>query len=325
MMPRVTLLRAFIIATAWVAVAGGPAWALDYPVRPVRIVVGYAAGGAADLVARLVGQSLSDQLGQPFLIENRTGAGTNIATEAVAKAAPDGYTLLLISAANAINATLYDKLGFNFISDIAPVGTLGREPNAMVVHPSVPAKTFSEFIAYAKANPGRITMASGGVGAASHMSGAMLMMLAGVNMVHVPYRGAAPALGDLVGGQVQIYFSPLSSSIEYIRTHKLRALAVTTAARAAVLPDTPTVGEFIPGYEASQWYGIGVPAGTPAEIVARLGGEIDTAVADPKFNAKLADLGETAFTSSPAGFMKLIASETDKWAKVVKFTGAKAD
>jgi len=325
-MSRAAFLRALVIATAWLPVAGScAASALDYPTRPVRIVVGYAAGGSADLVARLVGQSLTDRLGQPFLIENRPGAGTNIATDAVVKAAPDGYTLLLISAANAINATLYDKLDFNFIRDIAPVATLGREPNAMVVHPSVPARTFAEFVAYAKANPGKVTMASGGIGAASHMSGAMLMMLAGVNMVHVPYRGAAPALGDLLGGQVQLYFSPISATIEYIRTQKLRALAVTTTTRAAVLPDVPTVGEFIPDFEASQWYGIGAPAALPAEILAKLSAEIGGAVADPKFAAKLADLGETAFASSPAAFRTLIAAETEKWAKVVKFTGAKAD
>jgi tripartite-type tricarboxylate transporter receptor subunit TctC len=324
MMARLWIIRA---AVAWVAclAAMGSAAALDYPTRPVRIVVGYAAGGAADLVARLAGQSLSEQFGQPFVIENRPGAGTNIATDTVAKAPPDGYTLLLISAANAINATLYDKLSFNFIRDIAPVATLGREPNVLAVHPSVPATTLPEFIAYVRANPGKVTMASGGVGAASHMSGEMFMMLTGVHMVHVPYRGAAPALADLLGGQVQVYFAPMSSAIEYIRSHKIRPLAVTLMQRSAVLPDIPAVSEVIPTYEASQWYGIGVPKNTPAEIVGKLAGQIDAAVADQKFKARLADLGEAAFVSSPAEFKKLIADETERWGKVVKFSGAKAD
>jgi tripartite-type tricarboxylate transporter receptor subunit TctC len=314
------------VAIAWVACfTAVSAMALDYPARPVRIVVGYAAGGPADLVARLAGQSLSEQFGQPFIIENRPGAGTNIATDMVAKSPPDGYTLLLISAANAINATLYDKLPFNFIRDIVPVATLGREPNVMSVHPSVPATTLPDFIAYVRANPGKVTMASGGVGAASHMSGAMFMMLTGVQMVHVPYRGAAPALADLLGGQVQLYFAPMSSAIEYIRSHKIRPLAVTLMQRSAVLPDIPAVSELIPDYEASQWYGIGAPKNTPAEIVDKLASQIDAAVADDKFKARLADLGEAAFVSSPAEFRKLIADETERWGKVVKFSGAKAD
>ena len=319
-------LRIVSFATACLACfAATAATALDYPTRPVRIVVGYAPGGAADLVARLAGQSLSERIGQPFVVENRPGAGTNIATDAVAKAAPDGYTLLLISAANAINATLYDKLPFNFIRDIAPVATLGREPNVVAVHPSVPAATLPDFIAYVRANPGKVTMASGGVGAASHMSGEMLMMLTGISMVHVPYRGAAPALGDLLGGQVQLYIAPMSSAIEYIRSQKIRALAVTLMQRSAVLPDVPAVSGFIADYEASQWYGIGVPRNTPAEIVDKLSSEIDAAVADPKFKAKLADLGEAALVSSTAQFRKLIADETERWGKVVKFSGAKAD
>jgi tripartite-type tricarboxylate transporter receptor subunit TctC len=313
------------LAAIFLAAGPGGAWALDYPTRPARILVGYAAGGAADLVARLAGQSLSDQLGQSFIVENRPGAGTNIATETVAKAPPDGYTLLLISAANAINASLYTKLGFNFIDDIVPVATLGREPNVMEVNPSVPARTFAEFIAYTRANPGKITMASGGVGAASHLSGAMLMMLTGVSMVHVPYRGAAPALGDLLGGQVQLYFAPISSTIEYIRLNRLRPLAVTTAHRSDVLPDIPAIREFLDGYEASQWYGIGAPRNTPAEILDKLRDQLNAIVGDPKFKTRLADLGETAFVSSPAEFRELIATETEKWAKVVKFAGVKAD
>ncbi len=244
------------------------AWAQTYPSRPVRLIVGFAAGGAADILARLIGQWLSERLGQPFVIENRPGAGTNIATEAVVRAPPDGYTLLLVNAANAINATLYEKLNFNFIRDIAPVARhQPRVTIVMVVHPSVPAKTVPEFIAYAKANPGKINMASGGIGAPSHMAGELFKMMAGVNMVHVPYRGAAPALTDLLGGQVQVYFGPMPSSIEYIKAGKLRALAVTTATRSEVLPDIPTVGEFLPGFEASTWFGIGAPKNTPAEII----------------------------------------------------------
>jgi tripartite-type tricarboxylate transporter receptor subunit TctC len=300
------------------------AWAQTYPTRPVRIMVGFPAGGGSDIQARLMGQLLSERLGQPFVIENRPGAGTNIATEAVVKAPPDGYTLLMVNGTNAINATLYDKLNFNFIRDIAPVAGTLRVCNVMVVHPSFPAKTIPEFIAYAKANPGKLNMASGGNGAAGHVSGELFKMMTGVNMVHVPYRGAAPALTELLGGQVQVTFSD-SSSIEYIRAGKLRALAVTTAARSVALPDIPTVGEFVPGYEASNFQGIGAPKNTPAEIVAKLNQEINAALADPKMKARLADLGGEALAGSPADFGKLIAEETEKWAKVVKFAGLRAD
>jgi len=244
--------------------------AQTYPTKPVRLTVGFAAGGSADIVARLIGQRLTDELSQPFIVENRPGAGTNIGTEAVAKAMPDGYTLLLVTTANAINATLYEKLNFQVIRDIAPVACLGREPNAMVVHPAVPARNVPEFIAYAKANPGKVTMASGGNGAPSHISGELFKMMTGVNLVHVPYRGAAPALTDLVGGQVQLYFAPMLATIEYIRAGTLRALAVTTRERSGALPGIPAVEEFVPGYEASQWYGIGAPRGTPAGIIDKL-------------------------------------------------------
>jgi tripartite-type tricarboxylate transporter receptor subunit TctC len=322
--PRRRFLRLAVGAAAF-PVVSRIARAQAYPARPVRVIVGFAPGGSADIVARLMGQWLSERLGQQFIIENRTGAGTNIATEAVAKSAPDGYTLLLITAANFINATLYEKLNFNFISDIAPVASLSREPNIMAVHPSVPANTLPEFIAYAKTNPGKIAMASGGNGAPSHVSGELFKMLTGVNMVHVPYRGAGPALTDLLGGQVQVYFTPMSAAIEYVRSGKLRALAVTTTTRSQALADIPTVSEFVPEYEASQWYGVGVPKNTPAEIVDKLNAEINAVLADPRMKARFADLGETAFAVSPAEFGKLIVEETRKWAKVVKFSGAKPD
>jgi tripartite-type tricarboxylate transporter receptor subunit TctC len=297
------------------------AWAQAYPSRPVRILVGFAAGGSSDIVARLIGQSLSERLGQPFLIENRLGAGTNIATEAVVRAPADGYTLLLTTVSNAINATLYDNLNFNFIRDITPVAGLSREPNVMLVHSSVPAKTAPEFIAYAKANPGMVVMASGGHGAPSHASGELFKMLTGVNMVHVPYRGAAPALTGLLAGQVQVYFSPLVASIEHIKVGKLRALAVTTATRSEVLPDIPTLADFIPGYEASTWLGVGTPKNTPAEIVDRLNKEINAALADPSMKAKLAELGGMLIPGTPAQFGELVAQETEKWAKVIKAGG----
>ena len=299
--------------------------AQTYPTRPVRIIVGFPPGGAADIAARLMGQWLSERLGQPFVIENRPGAGSNIATEAVVRAPADGYTLLLVSTSNAINATLYDKLNFNFIRDIAPVAGIIRVPHVMEVNPSVPAKTVPEFIAYAKANPGKINMASAGIGAAPHVSGELFKMMTGVDMVHVPYRGAAPALTDLLGGQVQVMFDTMPSSIEYIRAGKLRALAVTTATRSEALPDIPTVGDFVPGYEASAWYGVGAPKNTPAEIVDKLNKEINAGLADPKMKARLADLGGTVLAGSPADFGKLIADETEKWAKVVKFAGIKPE
>jgi len=300
-------------------------WAQAYPTRPVRWIVGAPPGGALDIVARLMGQWLSERLGQPFVIENRPGAGTNIGTEAVAKAPPDGYTLLLISTPSAINATLYEKLNFNFIRDIAPVATITRQPFVMVVNPSVPAKTVPEFIAYAKANPGQINMASAGNGTGPHVAGELFKMMAGVDMVHVPYRGSGPALTDLLGAQVQVLFSTMPSSIEHVRSGKLRALAVTTATRAEALPDIPTVADFVPGYEASGWYGVGVPKNTPAEIVDTLNKAINAGFAESKLKARLADLGGTVLAGSPSDFGKLIADETEKWAKVVKFAGLKPE
>jgi len=296
-----------------------------YPMRPVRIVVGYAAGGGTDIVARLMGQWLSERLGQQFVIENRTGAATNIGTEAVARAPADGYTLLLVHTANAINATLYEKLSFNFIRDITPVAGIIRVPSVMVVNPSLPAKTVPEFIAYAKANPGKINMGSGGAGGPDHMSGELFKTMTGVNMIHVPYRGLSPALSDLLGGQVQVIFSSLPAAIEYIRAGKLRALAVTTATRFEGAPDIPTVGDVLPGYEASQWYGVGAPSNTPVEIVDKLNKEINAGLVNPKLRAQLADLGGTLLPGSAADFGKLIAEETEKWGRVVKFSGAKAD
>jgi tripartite-type tricarboxylate transporter receptor subunit TctC len=301
------------------------ATAQAYPSRPVRIIVGFAAGGTTDILARLIGQWLSERLGQPFVIENRPGAGTNIGTETVVRAPPDGYTLLLIPTANAVNATLYGKLNFDFIRDITPVAGLSREPIVMLVNSSFPAKTVPEFIAYAQANPGRVIMASGGNGTPAHVSGEMFKMMAGVDMVHVPYRGAAPALTDLLAGQAQIYFGPLVASIEHIKAGKLRALAVTTATRSVALPDIPTVADFLPGYEASNWYGVGAPKNTPGEIVDKLNKEINAGLSDPKINARLADLGTMAIPGSPSDFGKLIADETEKWAKVIKSAGIKAE
>jgi tripartite-type tricarboxylate transporter receptor subunit TctC len=296
-----------------------------YPSRPVRIVVGLAPGGANDIVARLMGQWLSERLGQPFVIENRPGAGTNIATEMVVRTPPDGYTLLFVSATSAINATLYERLNFNFIRDIAPVASIATNPLVMEVHPSVAAKTVPEFIAYAKANPGKINMASPGIGTTPHLAGELFKMMAGVDMVHVPYRGGGPALTDLLGGQVQVYFPGTVSSIEYIKTGRLRALAVTAAPRSEALPDLPTVGEFVPGYEATNWFGVGAPKATPAAIIEQLNKEINASLADPKLKARLTDLGGTPLIGSPADFGKLVAEETEKWGKVVKFTGIKAD
>jgi tripartite-type tricarboxylate transporter receptor subunit TctC len=294
-----------------------------YPSRPVHWIVGFTPAGGNDIVARLMGQWLSERLGQPFVIENRPGAGTNIATEAVVNAPPDGYTLMLVNMANAINATLYEKLNFNFIRDIAPVAGISRAPLVMAVHPSVPAKTVPEFIAYAKANPGRINMASAGIGSAGHLAGELFKMMAGVNLVHVPYRGNAPALADLIAGQVEVLFPSAASSIEYVRTGKLRGLAVTGATRSDALPDLPTVGDSIAGYETSSLYGIGAPRNTPGEIVDKLNKEVNAALADPKMKARLADLGGVALAGSPAEFGKLIADETEKWAKVIKFAGIK--
>ena len=295
-----------------------------YPTRPVRIIVSTAPAGTADTLARLMGQWLSERLGQPFVIENRPGAGTNIGTEAVVNADPDGYTLLLVAPANAINASLYDKLHFNFIRDIAPVAGILRAPNVMELNPSVPAKTVPEFIAYAKANPGKVNYASAGTGTSLHLAGELFKMMAGIDMVHVPYRGTAPALTALIAGQVQVMFDNISTSIEHIRVGTLTALAVTTATRSQLLPDLPTVGDFLPGFEASAFFGIGAPMNTPAEIVDKLNDEINAGLNDPKMKVRLTELG-TVLPGSPADFGKLIVEETEKWAKVVKFSGAKPD
>ena len=296
-----------------------------YPSRPVRIIVGFTAGGNFDLTARLISQWLSQRLGQQFIVENRPGASTNIATEAVVRAPADGYTLLLGGAVNAINATFYERLNFDFIRDIAPVASLIRFPNVIDFNPSFPAKTIPEFIAYAKANPGKVNMASSGNGTSQHLSGELFKTMTGVNLIHVPYRGAPQALTDLVGGQVQVSFDPLPPAIELIRSGKVRALAVTTATRSEALPDVPTVGEFVPGYEASGWNGIVAPRNTPVEVIQKLNNEINAALADPGTKAKLADLGGIVVAGSAADFGKLIADETEKWGKVIKFAGIKAD
>jgi tripartite-type tricarboxylate transporter receptor subunit TctC len=295
-----------------------------YSTRPVRIIIGFAAGGVVEIVARLIGQSLSERLGQPFIIESRPGAASNIATEAVVRAPPDG-TLLVVSSANAINATLYDKLNFVFLRDIAPIASIIRLPFVMVVNPSVPAKTVPEFIAYAKANPGKLTMASGGIGAATHLAGELFKVMTSVDIVHVPYRGLAASLTDLLGGLVQVTFASVPSSVAYIEAGRLRALAVTSAKRSEALPDLPTVGEFVPGYETSLWLGLGAPKGTPAEIIDTLNQETNAALTDPKIKARLADLGGTVLPGTPADFGKLIADEIEKWGKVVKFANIKAE
>jgi len=299
--------------------------AQTYPTRPVRIIVGFAPGGPTDVVARLIGQWLSERLGQPFVIENRPGGGSNIATATVVQAPADGYTLLLVTASNAINATFYDKLGFNFIRDIAPVASISREPNVMVVHPSVAAASVPEFIAFAKANPGRLNMASGGIGTGSHLAGELFKMLTRVNLTHVPYRGVAPALTDLTAGGVQVLFAPMSPSIPLIKASKLRALAVTADTRSQALLDLPTVSEFVPGYEPSQWHGVGAPKATPTEIIGKLSQEVKAALADPKFKTRLADLGVTAWPGSPAEFGRYITDETEKWGMVIRFANIKAE
>ena len=298
--------------------------AQTYPARPVHIILGFPAGGSSDVIGRAVAQWLSERLGQPFIFDNRPGAGSNIGTEMVVRAAPDGYTLLWTTSANAINATLYDNLSFNFVRDIAPIAGVFRVPNIMEVHPSVPAKTVPEFIAYAKANPGKINMASGGIGTTAHVAGELFKMMTGVDMRHVPYRGSAPALIDLLGGQVQVMFDLLSTSIEYIRAGKLRALAVTTATRSEALPAIPTVSEFVPGYEASTWNGVAAPKDTSPEIIDTLSTDINAALSDPTIKARLADLGATVFSASPQEFSKFLGDETEKWAKVIKFSGIKA-
>ncbi len=299
------------------------AWGQTYPSRPVRILVGFPAGGAFDIVARLMGQWLSEQLHQPFIVENRSGGSTNIATEAVIRAPADGYTLLLGGATNAINATFYEKLNFNFIRDTAPVAGVVRFPNVMEVNPSFPAKTVPEFIAYATANPGRINMGSSGNGTTQHLAGELFKIMTGINLVHVPYRGAPQALMDLIGGQVQVSFDPLPASIEYIRSGRLRALALTTATRSEALPGLPTVGDFVPGYEASAWNGICMPTNTPVEIIEKLNKAINAGLADPKMKARLADLGATTLAGSSADFGKLIADETEKWGRVIRTANIK--
>jgi tripartite-type tricarboxylate transporter receptor subunit TctC len=301
------------------------AWAQTYPARPVRIVVGFAAGGAPDILARLFGQWLSDRLGQPFVIENRTGAGGNIATEAVVLAPADGHTLLLTSMGNAVNASLFERLNYNFLRDVAPVAGISREPLGMEVHPSFPAKTVSEFITYAKANPGKVNYGSAGVGSSLHMAGELFKLMAGVELVHVPYRGSPPALTDLLGGQVQLMFCPLPPSVEYVRSGRLRALAVTTAMRSQALPDIPVVADFVPGYEASAWYGIGAPKSTPAEIVDKLNAEINAGLADAKLKARLTELGSVVFAGSPSDFGKHLTKETEKWGKVIRAANIKPE
>ncbi len=301
------------------------AWAQTYPARPVRIIVGFSAGGPNDILARLMGEWLSKRFSQPFVVENRPGAGSNLATEAVVRAPPDGYTLLLVGSPNAINTTLYDKLDFNFIRDIAPVASVIRGGLVMVVHPSVPAQTVPEFVAYAKANPGKLSYGSGGVGGITHITPELFKMMAGVDMVHVPYRGVAPALTDLLGGQVQLLFANPTQSIQHIGAGKLRALAITTATRSEALPDIPTVGESVPGYEASSFFGFGAPRNTPAEIINKLNKEIDAGLADPKIKARLADLDGTVLGGSPADFGKLVAEETEKWGKVIRAANIKPE
>jgi tripartite-type tricarboxylate transporter receptor subunit TctC len=323
-LPRRQFLRLAAGAAAAAAVSRF-AWAQAYPSQPVRVIVGFAAGGPNDILARLIGQWLSERLGQPFVIENRPGAGSNIATEAVVRAPSDGYTLLLVGSPNTINATLYDKLNFNFIRDIAPVASFIRGALVMVVHPSVPAKTVPEFVAYAKANPGKLSCGSGGIGGITHITAELFKMMAGVDMVHVPYRGVAPALTDLLGGQVQVLFANPAQSIPYIGDGRLRALAITTATRSAALPDIPTVGEFVPGYEASSIFGFGAPKNTPAEIVDKLNQEINAGLADPKIKARLADLDGTVLVGSPVDFAKLIAEETEKWGKVIRAANIKPE
>jgi tripartite-type tricarboxylate transporter receptor subunit TctC len=299
------------------------AHAQGYPTRTVRLIVGFGAGGAPDILARLIAQWLSDRLGQTFVVENRPGASGNLATQLVVDAPPDGHTLLLVSLSNAVNASLYENLSFDFVRDIAPVAGISHDPNVVVVNPSFPTHTLPEFIAYAKANPGKINMASPGVGTSPHMAGELFKLMTGVDMVHVPYRASPPAISDLMGGQVQVYFSPIAAGIEYVRAGKLRALAITSMKRAAALPDLPSIAEFVPGYDAGAFYGIGAPAKTPVAIIERLNREIEAALADPTLKARMADLGSVAFRGSPADFGKLMAAETEKWTKVVKFAGIK--
>ena len=320
--PRRAFLRLAAAAVALPAIARH-ARAQTYPARPVRIIVGFSAGGPTDINARIMAQWLSERLGQQFLVENRPGAAGNIASEAALRSAPDGYTLLQVTSSNAVNATFYDNLSFNILTDTAPVGAIIRLPFVMEVTPSVPAKTVPEFIAYAKANPGKINMASGGIGTSIHIAGELFKMMAGVNLIHVPYRGSAPALTDMISGQVHVMFDILTSSIQHIRSGALRALAVTSATRSDALPDLPTVGDFLPGYEATAWYGIAAPKNTPREIADKLNNEINAGLADPRIKARFAELASTVIPGSPADFGKLVGAEIEKWGKVVKFSGAK--
>jgi tripartite-type tricarboxylate transporter receptor subunit TctC len=321
---RRSVLRLAAVAAALPAIAR-IARAQGYPSRPLRLIIGYTPGGSADLTARLVGQWLSERLGQPVVVESRPGAGTNLAAEAVVRAPPDGYTLLLVAPANAINATLYERLSFDFLRDIAPVAGLIRFPNAVVVNPSLPITSIPALIAYAKAHPGKLNMASSGNGSTVHMSGELFKMMAGINMVHVPYRGGAPAITDLIAGQVQVMFDNVPTCAEHIKASKLRGLAVTGSERSAVLPDLPTVADFLPGYEASAWYGLGVPRGTPDAIIGKLNAATNAILADAKARSRFAELGASLIPGSAADFAKLLADETEKWGKVVKFAGAKAD
>ena len=313
------------VAAAALSPALRTAKAQTYPSRPVRLVIGYTPGGSADLTARLMGQWLSERLGQPFVIENRPGGGTNIATESVVRAAPDGYTLLLTAPANAINATLYDKLNFDFLRDTEPVAGLIRFPNVVVIHPSLPIKSIPDLIAYAKANPGKLNMASSGNGSTIHMSGELFKMMTGINMVHVPYRGGAPALTDLLAGQVHVMFDNIPTCAEQVKSGKLRGLAVTSTTRSEVLPDLPTVADFLPGYEASAWYGVSAPKNTPPEVIEKLNKTINENLADPKAKTRFTELGAFLLPGSPIDFWKLLTNETEKWGKVVKFSGAKVD
>jgi tripartite-type tricarboxylate transporter receptor subunit TctC len=317
--------RSFLPIVAGAALVAGvrPACPEAYPTRTVRLIVGFGPGGAPDILARLIAQWLSDRLGQTFVVENRPGASSNLATQLVIDAPPDGHTLLLVSLANAVNPALYENLTFDFSRDIAPVAGISRDPNVVVVNPSFPTHTLPEFIAYAKANPGKINMASPGVGTSPHMAGELFKLMTGVDMVHVPYRASPPAITDLMGGQVQVYFSPIAAGIEYVRAGKLRALAISSAKRAAALPDLPSIAEFVPGYDAGAFYGISVAAKTPAAIVEKLNREIEAALADPTLKARMADLGSVPFRGSPADFGSLMAAETEKWTKVVKFAGIK--
>ena len=323
-LPRRQVLQLVTAAVAAPAVSSA-AWAQSYPLRPARIIVGFAAGGTTDVVARLLGQWLSERLGQPFVVENRPGANTNLATEAVVRAPADGHTILLVTMSNVINVTLYERLNYDFVRDITPVASVMRTPLVLEVIPAIPANTVPAFIAYAKANPGRVTMASFGNGSLGHLSGELFKMMTGIDLVHVPYRGSAPMLTDLLAGQVHVAFDNIPASIEHIRAGKLRPLAVTTAARAQALPDIPTLGEFLPGYEVSALVGFGVPRNTPAEIVDRLNKEINAGLADPRISARLTELGGTVVAGSPADYARGLAEEIEKWAKVIKSAGAKPD